>query len=132
MSAGYLWSFPLAALVAGLMVKYAAAARGKTRALVVFFVLAHRQLLIIHPLGIAGLKLYLDISFADALKLDALFWIGDISRRLWSRWSRPRCTAPSRSCCARPLSRADPRARRRRRSPSARPAPTGPCSSPRP
>jgi biotin transport system substrate-specific component len=77
-SAGYLWSFPLAALVAGLMVKYVAGERGKTRALVVFFCSITASILVIHPMGIAGLMLYLDISFADALKIDSLYWVGDI------------------------------------------------------
>ena len=77
-SAGYLWSFPLAALVAGLMVKYVAGERGKTRALVVFFCSITGSILVIHPMGIAGLMLYLDISFEAALKIDSVFWVGDL------------------------------------------------------
>jgi biotin transport system substrate-specific component len=45
---------------------------------VVFFCSLTASILIIHPMGIAGLMLYLDISFADALKIDRLYWIGDI------------------------------------------------------
>jgi biotin transport system substrate-specific component len=77
-SAGYLWSFPLAALVAGLMVKYVAGERGKTRALVVFFCSITGSILVIHPMGIAGLMLYLGISFEAALKIDSVFWVGDL------------------------------------------------------
>ncbi|MGI8645281.1 MAG: biotin transporter BioY [Nocardioides sp.] len=77
-SAGYLWSFPLAALVGGFLVKYVAGPRGKTRALVVFLCSIAASILVIHPMGMAGLVLFLDISFAEALKIDALYWVGDI------------------------------------------------------
>ncbi|ANH38893.1 Biotin transporter BioY [Nocardioides dokdonensis FR1436] len=77
-SAGYLWSFPIAALVGGLLVKYAAGERGKTRALVVFGCSIAASILVIHPMGIAGLALYLDLSLAEALKIDVLYWAGDL------------------------------------------------------
>ncbi|WP_341242349.1 biotin transporter BioY [uncultured Nocardioides sp.] len=77
-SAGYLWSFPLAALVGGLLVKYAAGERGKTRAAIVFGCSLAASVLVIHPMGIAGLSLYLDISLAEALKIDVLYWAGDV------------------------------------------------------
>ena len=77
-SAGYLWSFPVAALVAGLLVKYVAGPVGKTRALWVFVCSIAGSILVIHPAGILGLSLYLDISLADALQIDLLYWVGDI------------------------------------------------------
>lgn len=76
-SAGYLWAFPLAALLGGALVKYAAGDKGKTRALVVFLCSAAASVLVIHPLGIAGMKLYLDVSWNDALHFDMPFWLGD-------------------------------------------------------
>ena len=54
-SAGYLWAFPIAALVAGFLVKYVAGPVGKTRALVVFFCSITASILVIHPMGIVGL-----------------------------------------------------------------------------
>ena len=77
-SAGYLWSFPLAALVGGFLVKYAAGPRGKTRALVVFLCSIVASILVIHPMGMLGLSWFLDISLYEALKIDALYWAGDI------------------------------------------------------
>ena len=77
-SAGYLWSFPLAALVGGLLVKYAAGERGKTRAAIVFGCSLAASVLVIHPMGIAGLAFYLDISLVEALKIDVLYWAGDL------------------------------------------------------
>ena len=44
----------------------------------VFFCSITGSILVIHPMGIAGLMLYLDISFEAALKIDSVFWVGDI------------------------------------------------------
>jgi biotin transport system substrate-specific component len=77
-SAGYLWSFPLAALVAGLMVKYVAGRKGKTRALVVFLCSITGSALVIHPMGIGGLMIVLDMSLVEAYKIDRIYWVGDI------------------------------------------------------
>lgn len=75
-SAGYLWSFPLAAALAGFLVQYVA--RGaRTRALAVFACSIAGSVLVIHPLGIAGMKLYLDVSWNEALHFDMPFWLGD-------------------------------------------------------
>jgi biotin transport system substrate-specific component len=76
-SAGYLVSFPVAALVAGLLVAYVARER-RTRALVVFFCALVPGFLVIHPAGIAGLVLSLDLTFRQALNIDALYWVGDL------------------------------------------------------
>ncbi|WP_300640522.1 biotin transporter BioY [Nocardioides sp.] len=77
-SAGYLLSFPVAALVGGLMVKYVAGERGKTRALVVFVCSLAGSVLVIHPAGIVGLMLTLDMSLAEAFKIDVIYWVGDL------------------------------------------------------
>lgn len=77
-SAGYLMSFPVAALLGGFLVKYAAGPKRKTRALVVFLCSLAASVLVIHPAGIVGLVVVLDLSFYEALKIDALYWLGDI------------------------------------------------------
>ncbi|CAB4728957.1 unannotated protein [freshwater metagenome] len=77
-SAGYLLSFPVAALVGGLMMKYVAGERGKTRALVVFVCSLAGSVLVIHPAGIVGLMVTLDLSLAEAFKIDVIYWVGDL------------------------------------------------------
>ncbi len=77
-SAGYLISFPVAALLGGFLVKYAAGPKRKTRALVVFGCSLAASVLVIHPAGIVGLVVVLDLSFSEALKIDALYWLGDL------------------------------------------------------
>lgn len=77
-SAGYLLSFPVAALVGGLMMKYVARERGKTRALVVFVCSLAGSVLVIHPAGIVGLMVTLDMSLAEAFKIDVIYWVGDL------------------------------------------------------
>ncbi len=76
-SAGYLWSFPFAALVAGLLVRWAARNNGHTRALIVFLCAVPATLLN-HAAGIAGMKLHADVSWSTAATWDAPFWVGDI------------------------------------------------------
>jgi biotin transport system substrate-specific component len=76
-SAGYLWSFPLVALLAGLLVVLAARRTGPTRAVVVFACLLPAVLLN-HALGVAGMKLQADVSWATAWTWDAPFWAGDL------------------------------------------------------
>jgi biotin transport system substrate-specific component len=77
-SAGYLLSFPLAALVGGLLVAYVAGNAGKTRALVVFGCSLAASILVIHPMGIVGLMVQLDLTFTEAFKIDVVYWIGDL------------------------------------------------------
>ncbi|GAA4691103.1 biotin transporter BioY [Nocardioides conyzicola] len=76
-SAGYLYGFPVAAALAGFLVKYVARER-RTRALWVFVCSLAGSVLVIHPLGILGMKLYFDVSWHDAFTYDTPFWIGDI------------------------------------------------------
>lgn len=76
-SAGYLWSFPLVALLAGLLVSLAARRAGPTRAFVLFLC-ALPAVLLNHTLGVVGMKLHADVSWATAWAWDAPFWVGDL------------------------------------------------------
>lgn len=79
-SAGYLWSFPLAALLAGVLVQYVFT-RQRTRAAFVF-VAAMSGTALNHACGIVGMKLYLDSTWSQAISFDAPFWVGDIVKAL--------------------------------------------------
>ncbi len=74
-TAGYLWTFPIAAFVAGLLVKYVAGPR-RTSALVVFLC-AVPGMVINHLGGVVGMKIYADIPWSTAFAWDAPFWLGD-------------------------------------------------------
>jgi biotin transport system substrate-specific component len=76
-SGGYLIAFPLAALFGGFLVKYVAG-EARTRALIVFACSFAASVLVIHPLGILGMKLYADVSFVTAVSWDLPFWLGDV------------------------------------------------------
>jgi biotin transport system substrate-specific component len=76
-SAGYLIAFPLAAALGGFLVEYVAREH-RTRAIWVFFCSLAGSVLVIHPLGILGMKLYLDASWHEAFTYDTPFWIGDL------------------------------------------------------
>lgn len=76
-SAGYLWSFPFVAGLAGLLVQRVAGRVRKTRAVWVFLC-ALAGVLLNHALGIVGMKVYLDVSWTDAATFDAPFWLGDV------------------------------------------------------
>lgn len=76
-SGGYLLSFPLAAALGGFLVKYVARDR-RTRAIVVFCCSLAASVLVIHTMGIAGMKLYADVSWREAASWDMPFWVGDL------------------------------------------------------
>ncbi len=76
--AGYIYAFPLAALVAGALVQHVAGPVGKTRALVVFGCSLAGSALVVHPLGILGMKMYFGVPLAEAISYDLPFWIGDV------------------------------------------------------
>lgn len=76
-SGGYLISYPFAALVIGLLVRYVAGQAGKTRALVLFLCVFVGGVLVVHAFGIVGMKLHQDVSWATAAGWDAPFWVGD-------------------------------------------------------
>ncbi len=79
-SAGYLWSFPVAAFVAGLLVRYVAGSR-RTSALVVFLC-AVPGMVVNHLAGVYGMKLFFDVSWQTAFTYDAPFWLGDVVKIL--------------------------------------------------
>lgn len=76
-SAGYLWSFPFIALLAGLLVRLAARRSGPTRAFIIFLC-GLPAVLLNHGAGIAGMKLQADVSWSTAASWDAPFWVGDL------------------------------------------------------
>ena len=76
-SGGYLLSFPVAALLGGFLGKYVARDR-RTRAIVVFACSLAASVLVIHTMGITGMKLYADVSWREAATWDMPFWIGDL------------------------------------------------------
>lgn len=79
-SAGYLWTFPVAALLTGLLVQYGARAR-RTVALWVFLC-AVPGMVVNHLAGTLGMKLFFDISWQTAFTWDAAYWLGDIVKIL--------------------------------------------------
>ena len=79
-SAGYLWSFPVAAFVAGLLVRYVAGNR-RTSALVVLLC-AVPGLVLNHLAGVFGMKVFFDVSWETAFAYDAPFWLGDVLKVL--------------------------------------------------
>lgn len=76
-SGGYLLAFPLAAALGGFLVQHVARER-RTRAIVVFACSITASVLVIHPLGILGMMLHFDVSFAQAAAWDMPFWLGDV------------------------------------------------------
>jgi len=76
-SAGYLIAFPFAAALGGFLVAYLARER-RTQALWVFCCSLAGTALVVHPIGILGMKLYFDVSWHEALTYDTPFWIGDL------------------------------------------------------
>jgi biotin transport system substrate-specific component len=79
-SAGYLWSFPVAAFVAGFLVRYVAGSR-RTSALVVFLC-AVPGMVVNHLAGVFGMKVFFDVSWQTAFTYDAPFWLGDVVKVL--------------------------------------------------
>ncbi len=75
-SGGYLLSFPFAAALGGFLVQYVARDL-RTRALVVFACSITASIVVVHPLGILGMMLSLDVSFLQAGAWDLPFWLGD-------------------------------------------------------
>ncbi|MFZ3414804.1 biotin transporter BioY [Arthrobacter sp. 3Tela_A] len=81
-SAGYLLSFPLAALVAGLLVRFLLRRIRRARFALLFAAGLGTSFLVVHPLGIAGMMLNANLSFPAALGADMLFWPGDVVKNL--------------------------------------------------
>lgn len=81
-SVGYLLSFPIAALVAGLLARWLTGFNQRLRFLWLFVAGFGASLLIIHPAGILGLMAVLNIDFAKAFAIDIAFWPGDVLKNL--------------------------------------------------
>ncbi|MEB7448092.1 biotin transporter BioY [Arthrobacter koreensis] len=81
-SAGYLLSFPLAALLVGLLVRVLLSRIRRARFAVLFTAGLGTSFLVVHPLGIAGLMLNAKLSFPAALTADIAFWPGDVLKNL--------------------------------------------------
>ena len=81
-AAGYLVSFPIAALLGGFLVKYVLGER-RTRAISSSSAPRRRDRAGHPPLGVAGMKLFLDVTWRQAFAFDAPFWIGDIIKALF-------------------------------------------------
>ena len=92
-SAGYLLAFPLAAGLAGALSTVvlrrgqAAAARGTGRMgfgwwALVWLCAMVASFVFIHPMGIAGMMLALDLDLATALGADMVFWPGDVIKNV--------------------------------------------------
>jgi biotin transport system substrate-specific component len=81
-SVGYLLSFPIAALVAGLLARWLTRFNPRLRFLWLFLAGLGASILIIHPAGIIGLMAVLHIDFAKALAIDIVFWPGDVLKNL--------------------------------------------------
>ncbi|HEY0948928.1 biotin transporter BioY [Nocardioides sp.] len=79
-SAGYLWSFPVAALLTGLLVQYVA--RGHRTAALWVFLCAVPGMVVNHIAGAFGMKVFADISWQTAFTWDAPYWLGDIVKIL--------------------------------------------------
>lgn len=75
-TAGYLYTFPVAAFVVGALVKYVVGER-RTRAL--WILLAALVATVINHLGgVAGLHAVLGVSWEKAFTIDAAYWLGDV------------------------------------------------------
>ena len=81
-SAGYLLSFPLAALVVGLISRAVLRRFRRARFAALFGAGLATSFLVIHPLGIAGMTLNAKIPFAAAVAADMAFWPGDVIKNL--------------------------------------------------
>lgn len=77
-SGGYLLSFPLVAALCGALVWRWMPVGQAARPLLLFACGLGSSLLLVHPLGVAGLMRALDISLAQALLIDLRFWPGDV------------------------------------------------------
>ncbi|GAB3841856.1 biotin transporter BioY [Nesterenkonia populi] len=82
-SAGYLLSFPVTALVTGLI------ARGVLRRTsagwwvpLLFVAAAAGSVLVNHPMGIVGMMINMELSFGEAFLADIVFWPGDLAKSL--------------------------------------------------
>lgn len=81
-SAGYLLSFPLAAAVAGWLAGAVLKRARRMRYILVFLACMTASILVIHPLGIAGMMVNLNLGLGPAVLADIVFLPGDIIKNL--------------------------------------------------
>lgn len=81
-SVGYLLAFAPAAFLCGFLVERLPRAKVATSVPLIFLAGWISSLLVIHPLGIAGLVVRLDLSWADAFVVDLAYWPGDIAKNV--------------------------------------------------
>ncbi|GAB3525321.1 biotin transporter BioY [Arthrobacter monumenti] len=81
-SAGYLISFPLAAAVAGWLSGVVLKRVRRMRYILVFLACTAASLLVIHPLGIAGMMVNLNLDLRTAVLADIVFLPGDVIKNL--------------------------------------------------
>ncbi|MHA7262326.1 biotin transporter BioY [Arthrobacter sp. TMN-37] len=81
-SAGYLLAFPLAAVLAGFLAVLLLRRTRRFRVGALFLACFTASLLLIHPLGIAGLVVNGGLGVRDAIAVDAAFLPGDVLKNL--------------------------------------------------
>lgn len=79
---GYLIGFPLGAGMCGLIVERLPRKTVQTSVPAIFFAGLISSALFIHTLGMAGLVWRLPTTWAEAWKIDVVFWPGDIIKNL--------------------------------------------------
>jgi len=81
-TAGYLIGFPLAAALCGFIVERLPRRTIQTSVPLVFVAGVVSSALLIHTLGMAGLVLRADLTWAQAWDIDKVFWLGDVLKNL--------------------------------------------------
>lgn len=84
-SAGYLLAFPLAAALAGALttlVLRRTAGRGFRRWALVFLSAMVASFTFVHPMGIGGMMIALELDVITALGADMVFWPGDVLKNV--------------------------------------------------
>ncbi len=77
-SAGYLLSFPIAALVTGALATVVLRKTTKHRLLWLWLAAMGGSILVIHPMGILGMSLNAGIPLQQAFIIDMAYWPGDL------------------------------------------------------
>lgn len=77
-SAGYLLSFPIAALVTGALATMVLRKTTKHRLLWLWLAAMGGSILVIHPMGILGMSLNAGIPLQQAFIIDMAYWPGDL------------------------------------------------------
>ena len=75
-SAGYLYTFPITALVAGLLVRYVA--RGLRTRAILCLAAAVVATVVNHLGGVVGMHQVLHVDWHKAFAFDAPYWVGDL------------------------------------------------------